>query len=136
MVVNGRAEMTPGHTEEALRQLRLRYALAASVADSYAEAGFTAVVQDVILGQELPRMVAAIRSRPLHVVVLAPRSAVVAERDAARHKTGYADWDPAGLDSGLRRDTPHLGLWLDTSTQTPAETVDEILARATEALAG
>lgn len=134
MVVSGRAEMTPGHNEEALRQLRLRYALAASVADGYAGAGFTAVVQDVILGEELPRVVSAIRSRPLHVVVLAPRPGVVAERDAARHKTGYAAWDPAGLDSGFRRDTPRLGLWLDTSAQTPADTVAEILARSAEAL--
>ena len=29
----------------------------------------------------------------------------------------------------LRNDTPHLGLWLDTSAQTPDQTVDEILAR-------
>jgi len=30
----------------------------------------------------------------------------------------------------LRHDTPRLGLWLDTSSQTPAETADEILSRA------
>ena len=27
-------------------------------------------------------------------------------------------------------DTPRIGLWLDTSEQTPAQTVDEILGRA------
>ena len=32
------------------------------------------------------------------------------------------------LDAGLRNDTPRIGLWLDSSDQTPDETVDEILA--------
>ncbi|MDZ5446348.1 AAA family ATPase [Micromonospora sp. 4G57] len=49
MVVNGRAEMTAQPSEEAWRQLRLRYELAATVADRYAGAGFTVVLQDVVL---------------------------------------------------------------------------------------
>jgi hypothetical protein len=32
-----------------------------------------------------------------------------------------------------RRDTPQIGLWIDSSTQTPAETTDEILRRLDEA---
>ncbi|MER7129260.1 hypothetical protein [Streptosporangium saharense] len=41
------------------------------------------------------------------------------------------------LDAVLRERTPRLGLWLDTSEQTPEETVEEILARAwTEARVG
>jgi hypothetical protein len=130
MVVTGRAEMGPDPGEEALRQLRLRYRLAASTADAYADEGFTAVVQDVILGPELARFVAAIRTRPLFVVVLAPRADVVAGREEARNKTGYGGFAVAQLDRGLREDTPRIGLWLDTSGQTVAETVDEILARA------
>jgi hypothetical protein len=34
------------------------------------------------------------------------------------------------LDDVLRRETPRIGLWLDTSGQTPAETVADILGRA------
>jgi len=30
----------------------------------------------------------------------------------------------------LRNQTPRLGLWLDTSDHTPADTVNEILTRA------
>lgn len=52
MVVGGRAEMTARPSEEAWRQLRLRYELAASVADRYAQEGFTVVLQDVVLGAE------------------------------------------------------------------------------------
>ncbi|MEV0607622.1 AAA family ATPase [Polymorphospora rubra] len=130
MVVNGRADMTPDTEEEARRQLRLRHTLTADVTDGYFDAGFTVVAQDVVLGAELPAMVARIRSRPLLVVVLAPSVAAVAAREAGRPKTGYGDWTPADLDAGLRAETPRIGLWLDTSAQTPEQTVDEILSRA------
>lgn len=136
MIVNGRAEMGVAEPPaEALRQLRLRYRLAAAAADGYADAGFTVVLQDIIIGSYLADMVAAIRTRPLHVVVLAPRAEVVKAREetrrAARGKVAYrpGDADPAELDAVFRRDTPRLGLWLDTSEQTAGQTVAEILAR-------
>ena len=134
MITGGRADMTPSPSAEALRQLRLRYALAASTADAYAAAGFTAILQDVMLGQELAHVAGLIRTRPLRVVVLAPSPQTVAHRDRGRHKTGYAEYPVEALDAGLREHTPRLGLWLDTSAQTPPETVGEILARAQEAL--
>lgn len=137
MIVNGRAEMTSDAPDEAVRQLHLRYELAARAADGYFAAGFTVVLQDVILGPELPAMVDRIASRPLLVVVLAPRPEVVAAREQGRPKTGYGDWSPEQLDAGLRTGTPRIGLWLDTSEQLPEETVDEILARAwAEAVVG
>jgi predicted kinase len=136
MIVNGRASMGPADPpEEAVRQLRLRYRLAALAADGYAEAGFTVVLQDIVLGGYLTEMVAAIRTRPLYVVVLAPRPAVVGEREAERHhargKTAYKPGDegPAELCAHLRKDTPPIGLWLDTSEQTLEQTADELLAR-------
>ncbi len=130
MVVNDRAEMTPGPTDEALRQLRLRYQLTATVSDAYFEAGFTVIAQDIILGDHLAEMTAMIRSRPLLIVVLAPQPDAVAAREAARGKTAYDTWAIGQLDDMLRNQTPRLGLWLDTSGQTAAETVDEILSRA------
>jgi chloramphenicol 3-O-phosphotransferase len=128
MVVNGRADMTPDPSPEALRQLELRYRLAAATADAYFEAGFTVVVQDVILGDHLARMAEMIRSRPLHIVVLAPSPEAVAAREAGRGKNAYRDWEIRQLDQVLRDGTPRLGLWLDTSHQSPAETVDQLLA--------
>lgn len=136
MIVNGRAEMTGDLADEALRQLRLRYDLAAQAADGYHRAGFTVVLQDVVLGPELPAMIDRIRSRPLLAVVLAPDPETVAARERNRPKTGYGDsWTVADLDGALRTQTPRLGLWLDSTGQTPGETVDEIRARAwTEAV--
>jgi chloramphenicol 3-O-phosphotransferase len=130
MIVNGRADMTPGASEAAIRQLRLRHRLTAAVADSYFEAGFTVIAQDVIIGEHLAEMVAAIRSRPLLVVVLAPSIEAVAAREARRDKDAYDAWAVSQLDEVLRRHTPPLGLWLDTSDHSLAQTAAEILARA------
>jgi predicted kinase len=129
-IVNGRVNMSPDPGDEALSQLEMRYRLTASAADTYAEYGFTVVVQDVILGAYLEKMTTLIQSRPLLVIVLAPRPEVVAAREAGRSKTAYGPYTVEDLDRGLRGETPRIGLWLDNSDQTVAETVDEILARA------
>ena len=132
MVVAGREEMSASPSPEAWRQLRLRYRLAAHAADEYAAAGFSVVVQDVVVGPVLSEYVAAIRTRPLAVVVLTPSPAVVARREAGRDKVAYRTGAAtlAALDSALRTSTPRLGLWLDTSALSVDETVDEILRRA------
>ena len=52
-VVSGRSEMSSSPSDEALDQLRLRYELAAACSDRYVAAGFTTVMQDVILGPML-----------------------------------------------------------------------------------
>ncbi|MGP3969813.1 AAA family ATPase [Streptomyces sp. 6N223] len=150
MIVSGRREPLPeegpepdaelrelaelrGPREEADAQLRLRYRLSAAVADGYAAEGFTAVVQDVVLGADLPAYLAMVRTRPRYAVVLAPGPEAVARREAGRAKRGYGAWTIEALDRALREETPRLGLWLDTSRLTPEETVDAILGRLPEA---
>jgi hypothetical protein len=122
--------MTPDPSPEAVRQLNLRYRLTAATADEYFQEGFTVVAQDVILGAHLTAMTHMVRRRPLLVVVLAPRPDAVAARESTRTKNSYDEWTIAALDRGLREGTPRIGLWLDTSDQTPEETVEEILTRA------
>ncbi|QNP75941.1 AAA family ATPase [Streptomyces roseirectus] len=128
MVVSGRVEYGPGALGAAREQLLLRYRLSAATADAYADAGFAAVVQDVILGDDLAVYAGLVRARPLYVVVLAPDASAVAAREAGRGKTGYGDWSVGELDAWLRERTPRIGLWLDTSAMTPDETVEKILA--------
>ena len=128
MVVNGRAEMGPEASPEALAQLRLRYELAAYTADRYAAAGFDVVLQDVVIGPELTTFVDRITTRDRYLVVLAPDVAALERREQQRAKVGYTGFAPADLDRVLREDTPRLGYWLDSSALTPAETVDAILA--------
>jgi predicted kinase len=133
MLVSGRRELVPGADDEAVEQLRLRYRMSAATADLYAGAGWTAVVQDVVLGEHLRPYLEAVRARPLYLVVLAPTAAAVAAREAARAKSGYGSWTVGGLDHVLRDETPRLGLWLDSTDQSPDQTVDAILARLDEA---
>ncbi|MET4157231.1 putative kinase [Agromyces sp. PvR057] len=133
MIVSGRAEMSNPLSPAAEAQLELRHRLAATVADAYADAGISAVVQDLYLGGDLERMVGLIRHRPLSVIVLAPRPDVVEAREASRPKRGYGDWSVADFDTAVRAETPRLGLWIDSSELSVEATVDLILERRAEA---
>ncbi|BFH39816.1 hypothetical protein WJ0W_003147 [Paenibacillus melissococcoides] len=98
------AQMLPEPSEEAIRQLRMRYRMAAAAADAYVEAGFSTVVQDVIVGPELSTFIEFINTRPLYVVVLWPRAEVVAARELSRSKQGYGIWTVEALDHILRQE--------------------------------
>ncbi|MBA2279948.1 MAG: methyltransferase domain-containing protein [Acidimicrobiia bacterium] len=137
MIRTGGVAMGPGGGEAAEAQLRLRHRQSAVVADSFAAAGFTAVAEDNAYGETwLDDWVAAVRARPVYVVVLLPDPEVVEAREAGRDKAAYrpAGHTVADLDDALRNDTSRLGLWVDNSAQTPEQTVDEILVRLDEAL--
>jgi hypothetical protein len=67
MIVSGRAEMAPGDPAGADDQLWLRYRLSAAASDAYAQSGFTTIVQDVILGTDVPRCLGLLRTRPRHL---------------------------------------------------------------------
>ena len=123
----------------ARRLLDLRYRLSRLVADEYCAAGFTTVVQDNIFGDDVVAWLRQVGARPRHLVVLRPARVVVAAREHARHDaTGKVSYRPGGvtieqLDRELAR-TPRVGLWLDTSGQTPDETLAEIFHRRDEAV--
>jgi predicted kinase len=126
-VVSGRAEMSQAPSPQATAQLELRYELAAMCADRYVEAGFVTVVQDVILGPMLTRVIDMFRTRPRALVVLAPSPDAVAARERDRAKVGYRNFTPAELDAELRERTPRRGLWVDNTELTIDQTVQHIL---------
>jgi chloramphenicol 3-O-phosphotransferase len=128
-IVSGRQDPTPDLSPAAVEQLMLRYRLGADAADTYFDSGFTVVLEDVIAGQLLSEFAALVRSRPLHVIVLLPTTEVISARDSARASSGYSQWSIEQLHDAFASTTPRLGLWLDTSEQTPLETVECILAR-------
>jgi chloramphenicol 3-O-phosphotransferase len=128
MVVNGRADMTPNPSPDAIAQLDLRYDLAAMAADRCAEDGFDAIVQDVILGKDLADFVKRIASPERYLVVLSPSVSALDWREEQRSKPGYVHLSPEALDDVLRRETAQIGYWLDSSAKTPEETVEDILA--------
>jgi predicted kinase len=129
MMVNGRAELGRELSGDARAQLRLRYELAAASACRYLDAGFSVVHQDIVLGESLTEVVRLYAGRDPRVVVLCPSAASVAVREAGRGKVGYRGIAVADLERALREDTPRIGLWLDSSELSAAETADRILAQ-------
>ena len=129
----------PGPEDEVRRLLDLRYRLSAVVADEYAAAGFTTVVQDNVYGVDVEAWLDRVAARPRHLVVLRPAVTVVEQRDEdRRRRTGKVAYrggfTPAVNDEHVAATRRDLGLWLDTSHQTPEQTVDEIMVRADEAM--
>jgi cytidylate kinase len=112
-VVSGRAEMEPAASDDALAQLKLRYALAHHAAAEFERAGFNVVVDDVVAGP----LLAEVAPRYERVVVLFPREEVVARRE--RH----APW----VYRLFADATPRIGAWIDSTDQTPEETAAAIL---------
>ena len=135
MIVTGRVDPSPGTEDAWLGQLQLRQTLAVQAAVTYAAAGFSVIYQD-ILTNALPDILEDLSGWKPGVVVLCPRAETLADRDAARAKTGYVGWTPAAFDAMVRAQTPPVGLWLDNSDLTPKQTVDHILQHAAQTRAG
>lgn len=133
MIVNNRAEITPDMPQIAINQLRLRYRLATSAARQYYEAGFTVIYQDVVIGALLGEVIDMLVDLPLYLVVLCPSAEVVEQREAQRNKAAYGEWTARQLDDELRLNTPHIGLWLDSSQLSISATVDAIFANINRA---
>jgi gluconate kinase len=138
MIVSGQAWVTePGApiAPEAAAQLRLRLHNACLLARSFYEAGFTAVICDIIIGERMDHLREELRGMPFHLVVLAPDAETVIQREAARGKKTILGPDWAHhLDGELRNTMPGIGLWIDNAHQTAEQTVNEILQRLHEGL--
>ena len=130
MLVSGRADMSPDPGPEALGQLTLRYAGALAVAGVFLNAGFDAVVEDVIIGPILHEFLALVPVPEFHLVFLDPDAAAIEQRERERDQTAYGadQWSVGGLQAVLREQTDRIGLWLDTSGQNAEQTVEAILS--------
>jgi adenylylsulfate kinase-like enzyme len=113
---------------EAARQLRLRLHNACLLARSFVEAGFTALVDDIVIGARLDDLLAELAGQRFLFVMLAPRLEVVRERERGRGTRLWEQW--GWMDEEIRTGTRRLGLWIDSSDQSAEETVDEVLRRA------
>ncbi len=121
------AEITP----EAERQMSLRLRNACLLAGSFAEAGFTAVVDDVLIAFRLEDYRRLLNRWPLYYVLLLPGLDAVRERNASRpEKDVFEQW--RFLDAEVRK-LGRQGLSLDTSALTATETVERIMRRLEEA---
>ena len=130
MIVSGREWVSEAGepTDEASRQLRLRLHNACLLARSFFDAGFSAVVDDIVIGERFDHLRADLAGLPFRLVVLAPDVATVIARDEAREHTVGERW-ARYLDGEQRKTMAGSGLWVDSSGQTATETVDEVMSR-------
>jgi hypothetical protein len=130
----------PGAEEggEGDRQLLLRARNASLLGDSFFRASFTPVIDDVVVRKlQFDFYMQHLRSRPLVPVVLAPRREIIVARACQRatHKQGLVEeW--LFLDDTLRSELADVGMWIDTSAQTPSQSADAILDELRAASAG
>ncbi|HET8943400.1 MAG TPA: AAA family ATPase [Dehalococcoidia bacterium] len=131
MIVAGRVWPEPPEPRgEAAEQLALRYRNGALLARSFFEAGFTVVLDDIVIGPWLDIHREALAGLPWSLVVLVPDIEAVKSRNAGRDKNIFDTW--GYLDTALRAAMRGLGVWIDSTAQTVEETVDEILERLSD----
>jgi hypothetical protein len=104
------------------------------LADSFVEAGVVPVIDDTVVTRAtLDAYLADLRARPVRLVILAPASEVALARDRDR---GYKQvghiW--GHLDGIMRAEMVGLGLWIDSGSMDPVETVEAILESCDDAL--
>ncbi|MBM7831626.1 hypothetical protein JOE59_002331 [Agromyces cerinus] len=143
MVVGGREDMSDPPSDAALAQLELRYRHGAMLSRSFVDAGISAVHVDNIFGDgvgaQLDRMGGGRRA----LIVLRPSVEAIVHRDTERGSGAYDGWigdgtvaDAVRTFDGWVGETPPVGLWVDSSEQSPEQTVDWIMDRWDEALVG
>ena len=130
MIVSGGVWVSqPGELDgEAAQQLRLRLKNMCLLGRSFFEAGFTVVLDDIIVGGRWRHLQEELHGLPFSLVVLAPHvDVVVQQRDMNRSKDPQGHAWATYLDQALRTTMAGIGFWIDTSEQTPEETVEQIL---------
>jgi broad-specificity NMP kinase len=129
MIVSGNHPPSADSDIEASRQILLRARNASLLIDSFAAAGVVPVFDDVVVRlSHLNYYRQNVKTKPFHVVVLAPNLGVALARDCGREKHVAETW--RHLDAILRDELRGEDIWIDSSTLTVDETVDAILVQS------
>jgi len=133
MIVSGASWPDPELTSESERQLRLRVTNGCRLADSFAAAGFCAVLDDIFVGDRIDHLRADLVSRPFHFVMLNPSLDALRQRNATRDKRDVF-YQSEQLYPVVQSQTQRIGLWIDTSWLDEAQTVERIVTSLAQAL--
>ena len=130
IVRGGQLPSEPGTlSDDVAAQLRLRLHNACLLARSFFHAGFTVVVDDIIMGERWEQTAAELAGLPVELMFLVPEvNTVIAERDPNRAKRPLGEQWARYLDAELRRTMEGIGRWIDSSQLSVDATVDAILA--------
>ncbi len=118
-------------SEEAARQLRLRLHNACLLGRSFAEAGFDATIDDIVIGDRVDDLLEEMAGHPFSLVTLLPSFETVVGRWEAIGSPYVEAW--SWMDEEIRERTERFGLWLDTTSMTPEQVVAEVINRLDEA---
>lgn len=133
LIVSGARHGTPeGIDAEAARQLSLRLRNATMLATSFVDAGFHAIVDDIITGSRFSELATQLSGRPFSFVMLLRDLASMKETWRAMQSPFVDTWD--WIDREIREETPRVGLWIEVGVKTPDDVVAEILDRWSETL--
>ena len=127
---------------ESARQIHLNMRNQCLLAQSYAAAGFTPIIDYVIVTQaDLDEYRQQLHGLEVHLVVLHPGKDVVIARESGREKSqrhkqkhGLSIGEHfAHLENPLVEQLSGVGLWIDNAALTPVATADLILANRDQA---
>ncbi|QNP68052.1 AAA family ATPase [Streptomyces roseirectus] len=132
LIVSGRVGPLGEPADEAARQVELCNRNLCALAENFADAGFTPVIDWVIPDRaQLDFFVSHLPARQVLFVVLAPGIEACRHRNTLRDPRerfsfdGYED-----LDAAMKRELGDAGWWFDTSALTPEETADRVVREA------
>ncbi|MBW2415429.1 MAG: AAA family ATPase [Deltaproteobacteria bacterium] len=127
MIVSGGRWPGEEPIEEGYGQLRLRGLNTCLLGDSFRQAGFVPVLDDIVVGSRVDEFLADLQSRPVYLVMLLPDLETLERRNAERAKENVFH-QALGLDPVARNETP-MGLRIDTSDQSPVQSVEAVMDR-------
>ncbi len=132
LIVSGFVSGLGEPPDEAARQVWLTRKNLCALADNFADARFTPVIDTLIPDREgLDYYLEALRPRPVLLVVLMPSIEVHHYRNTIREpEEQFAFDDYETLTADMRHGFGTMGWWFDTSALTPDETADQIIANA------
>ena len=132
-IVSGAEFGTPqGLNDEAKRQIDLRLHQATILAQSFTQAGFTAIIDDVVTGSRLEQLATTLAPTSFSFVMLLRDLESLKSEWRAMGSPFVDSWD--WIDHDIRYATPRKGLWLDTTHLSPDETFALVIERRDEAL--
>ena len=111
-------------SDEAAVQLRLRLRNMCLLGRSFAEAGFTAVLDDIIIGERAQHLREEMGATPYTLVMLTPSLESVKARESGRGTRLWEQW--AWMDAEARG-TPGVDLFVDSSAMSVEETVEFVV---------
>jgi len=109
----------------AQEQLDLRLRNACLLAQSFSDSGFTAIVDDIVIGDVVDTLGDLLNGRDYYFVMLIPEFAQVKQRWIDMNSPFAEAWD--WIDDTIRNKTNRYGLWIDITDLSVDETVDAIV---------